>query len=231
MAESILSRFWNAVRPPPAVHRAGDEKKKLTPKQTLLLRIGIGVGALALIGVGVYFYIMGAQERADTRFQEGIKVMRPGSYGDSIKMFTQSIGMWARADAYLERGIAHHYLGEDDPALEDFNQAIDLNPDLARAYSARGSIFRSRGDFKHALDEFSRSIGIESNVDALFERGQTYESLGEHQKAIDDYDKAVLQISDAPYVYRARSLAKRNLGDTAGYEADRDKAKSLESFH
>jgi tetratricopeptide (TPR) repeat protein len=181
--------------------------------------------------VGVYFYIASAQDRADARFRAAMKVMRPGSYGDAIKLFTQAVGIWSLPDAYLERGVAQHYLGEDAPALADFDKAIELNPNLARAYSARGSIYRSRGDFKRALEEFNKSINIESNIDAYYERGQTYESLGEHQKAIDDYDKAVVELNDAPYVYRARSLAKRNLGDVAGYEADRDKAKNLETFH
>ena len=55
-----------------------------------------------------------------------------------------------------------------------------------------------------------------------------YESLGQHQKAIEDYDKAVQESPDSPAVYRARSMARRNIGDQAGYEADRDKANSID---
>jgi hypothetical protein len=32
-------------------------------------------------------------------------------------------------------------------------------------------------------------------------------------------------------MYRARALAKRNLGDIAGYEADRDLARDIERPH
>lgn len=218
------------MKPPPAVRRADEEEKTLTSKQKRLLRLASGLVAAAAIGWAVYVYVSGARQRADTRFQAAMRVMRPGGYGDSIKVFTQAINIWALPGAYLERGVAHHYLGEDDAALADFNQAIELDPRLAAAYSARGSIFRARGDFKRAMEEFTKSINIESNVNAYYERGETYESLGEHQKAIDDYDKAVQELADAPFVYRARALAKRNLGDDAGYRADRDKAKSLEKL-
>ncbi len=57
---------------------------------------------------------------------------------------------------------------------------------------------------------------------------QTYEALHEHQKAIDDYDRALAMMRDSPNVYRSRALAKRNLGDIAGFESDRDMARALE---
>jgi tetratricopeptide (TPR) repeat protein len=84
---------------------------------------------------------------------------------------------------------------------------------------------------KRALEEYSKSIAISPNVDALFERGEMYESAGEHQKAIDDFTLAIEGMRDAPYMYRARALAKRNLGDIAGYEADRDFAHTIEHPH
>jgi tetratricopeptide (TPR) repeat protein len=177
----------------------------------------------------VYNYISSAPQRADVVFQAGMKLMSPKSYPDAIAQFTKAIEIYPQlGEAYLERGVAHRYLGETELAFADFDRAIDVNPNLAHAYTARGSAYRARGDVKRALDDFTKSIAIEPNLDAYYERGQTYESLGEHQKAIDDYDQAIAQMRDAPHVYRARSLARRNLGDIAGYEADRDHARSVE---
>jgi tetratricopeptide (TPR) repeat protein len=231
MEPTLLSRFWNAVKPPPSAQPEAEEHLSLTPKQKQLLRIAAGVVAAGAIGTFVYLYIGGAQDRAIVKFQAGMRAMRPGSYDESIKLLTQSITIWSTPDAYLERGAAHHYLGEDDQAVTDFTKALELNPNLPRAFSGRGTIYRARGNFKGALEEFNRSLAIEPNVDAYYERGEIFEALGDHQKAIADYDKAVQELVGAPYVYRARSIAKRNIGDMAGYEADRDKAKDLEKLH
>jgi len=36
---------------------------------------------------------------------------------------------------------------------------------------------------------------------------------------------------DAPYVYRARALARRNAGDLSGSQADREIAENIEQSH
>jgi tetratricopeptide (TPR) repeat protein len=65
-------------------------------------------------------------------------------------------------------------------------------------------------------------------VEANYQRGQMYESLGEHQKALQDYNLAIGGMPDAPYIYRARALTRENLGDGAGARDDRQKADSIE---
>jgi tetratricopeptide (TPR) repeat protein len=119
-------------------------------------------------------------------------------------------------------------MGKIELALRDFDKAIEMNPNMDRAYASRGLIYRDRGDINGAVDQFTKSINIRPTVDAYYQRGQTYESLGEHQKAIEDYDYAIAVLRDAPHVYRARSLAKRNLGDVQGADEDREKARSFE---
>jgi tetratricopeptide (TPR) repeat protein len=229
MAESLFTRFWNVLKPPPAVPKPDATSLAQRRRQRRLVRIAFGVILLAAAGAWIYNYIASAPQRADVVFQAGMKLMSPGTYAAAIAQFNKAIEIWPQSgEAYLERGVAHRYLGETEQALADFDKAIDVNPNLARAYSARGGIYRARGDVKRALEDFTKSISIQSNVDAYFERGQTYEALGQHQKAIDDYNSAIAELPEAPYVYRARSLARRNLGDTAGYEADRDKARNFE---
>jgi tetratricopeptide (TPR) repeat protein len=132
------------------------------------------------------------------------------------------------AEGYVARGMAYHVSGDDEKALADLDQALELNPAIARAYNVRGAIYHSRGRVDQALIEYGKSLQAEPNVDAYFERGQLYESLGQHEKAIADYDQAVAYMRDAPLLYRARAFAKANLGDQEGAQADRDLAKNLE---
>ena len=186
---------------------------------------------LVLVGAGsgVYYYIASAPQRAEQEFQAGMKLMEPGNYQKAITHFNRALAISPRlGNVYFERGVAHRLSNETDLALADFEQAIEVNGNFARAYSGLGSIYRERGDYRHAMEQYTKSLNIEPNVDAYYERGQTYESLGEHQKAIDDYNLAISVIRDAPAVYRARALARRNLGDEAGYIEDRDQARKIE---
>jgi tetratricopeptide (TPR) repeat protein len=229
MAESVLTRLWNVVKPPPPAKGA---KKPLTAqgrKQRTMILVTLGIFATAGAGWGIYAYISAAPERAQAQFDAAELLMGPAQYSKAIVGFTRAIHTWPQlADAYVERGIAHHYLKEDELALADFDAALQINSSLPRAYAARASIYRDRGDVNRAMDEYGKSIQASPTVDAFFGRGQIYEKLGQHQEAISDYDRAIEYLRNAPHVYRARAFAKANMGDAEGAKSDRDLARSFE---
>lgn len=225
MDESVFARLWNAVKPPPAV----DSKPRLRPAQKRVVWLSFGVLVLAGGGVGIYQYLASAPQRAEQEFQAGMRLMEPGNYQKAITLFNRALeNSPGLAAVYYERGVAFLLSNQIDKAQADFEQAIALNPRFAPPYSGLGSIYRERHDFQRAMDEYTKALSLQPNLDALFERGQTYEDMGEHQKAIEDYNRAIEELRDAPAVYRARALARRNLGDEAGYVEDRDKARSIE---
>jgi tetratricopeptide (TPR) repeat protein len=208
---------------------AGVRLLSLRPKQKRLLRYALVFVLLAGASGGVYAYIATAPQRAEKQFQDAMKFMKPSHYEEAIAGFNRAVQTWPElADAYFERGNAYHALRRDDEAIADFEKATDVNPNLALAYAALGSIYRDRKDYKRAMEAYTKSINSKSTVDVYFERGQTYESLGEHQKAVDDFDRAILEMPLSPEVYRSRATARRNLGDQAGFEADSDTARRLE---
>jgi len=81
------------------------------------------------------------------------------------------------------------------------------------------------------IQDCSKSIQVNPTVDAYYQRGEAYERLGQHQKAIADFDAAIAESRDAPFVYRARSVAKRSAGDPDGAQADDDQAQRIETGH
>jgi tetratricopeptide (TPR) repeat protein len=229
-AGSFLTRWWNTIKPLPgeASHRVTAQRRR----QRRLIRRTIGIVVLTGAAWYSYSYIATAPERANAQLQSGMQRMQPGAYREAITRFDRAVSIRPElAEAYLERGIAHHFLGETEPALADLDKALDLNPDLAAAYSERGAIYRERGDTPKAIEELSKSIQAQGTTDGYYQRGQAYESLSQHHKAIEDYDQAVAQLREAPYVYRARALAKEKLGDTEGAKRDRAKADSIETVH
>jgi tetratricopeptide (TPR) repeat protein len=229
-AGSFLTRWWNSIKPLPGEANQGASVTAQKRRQRRLINRTIGIVALAGAGWFIYSYIASAPERANAQLQAGMQQMQPGAYREAITSFDRAVSIRPElAEAYLERGIAHHFLGEAEPALADLDKALDLNPDLAAAYNERGAIYHEHGDTQKAIEELSKSIKAQGTTDGYYRRGQVYESLGQHQKAIEDYDQAVAQRPDAPYVYRARALAKAKLGDAEGAKQDRAKADGIEA--
>jgi tetratricopeptide (TPR) repeat protein len=188
---------------------------------------------ILLVGAaGAYYWIASAQDRAEARFQAGMHKMSPGHYPEAIQEFTSAISIWNRhAQAYLQRGNAEQILGQLDAALDDFERARQVDPSLSEAYTARGTILRDRGDLKGAIQEITRSLSVRATMDGYFQRGQLWERIGEHQKAIEDYDRAIAEERDAPFVYAARSLARQAIGDESGAEQDREMSERILHKH
>jgi len=57
-------------------------------------------------------------------------------------------------------------------------------------------------------------------MDNVFQRGATYQQLGQHELAISDFSRVISFVPSSAQAYFARSLSFRALGDLAS--ADRD---------
>jgi tetratricopeptide (TPR) repeat protein len=180
-------------------------------------------------GTGTYLFISNAPQRADKEFKEGMKMMRPGSYPDAVDHFTRALAIYGQLpNAYLERGNAQRILGEPDAALADYQAATELNPMLAAAHNGIAMIYIERNDLRHALERLDKALSVEPTVEAYYERAQILDNQGDHLKAISDYDKAIAERPDSPYMYLARARAKASLGDQEGAHADRMTAAQIE---
>ena len=231
MSDSAFRRFWDSVKPgvDPNAHKIPLKVIEMKRRQRRLIATAIAV----VVGIGAsiwtYNFITSAPDRADQEFQAGMKSMSPGKYPDAVTHFTRALSIYNQLpNAYLERGNANRILGDADAAIADFQAAADLNPVLPEAHSGIAMIYLERRDLTKALDHLSKSISLHPTVEAFYQRGQIYESQGQHEKAIADYDRAIAEARDSPYMYLARALAKSNLGDTEGARVDREIARKIE---
>jgi tetratricopeptide (TPR) repeat protein len=229
--DSVFSRMWNALAPPPPAHRSDVPIEQRRGQRRLVLAAAFSIPALAL-GWWGFSYWASAPQRSAAELKDGMKYMAPGSYPRAIATFDRALRISpSLAEAYVQRGIAYTSLAEPDKALADFRKALQLNPNLTLAHNGISTILRERGDAKGAFDELTSSINIAPNEEAYYQRGQMYEQMGDHKHAIADYDKAIELHRDSPFVYRARALAKLNLGDVDGAREDRAVAKRIEHVH
>ena len=58
--------------------------------------------------------------------------------------------------AFYNRGSAYNDKGQDDRAIEDYNQAIRLNPNYAIAFYNRGVSWERKNDLQRALADFKK---------------------------------------------------------------------------
>src|SRR5437588_673168 len=90
------------------------------------------------------------------------------------------------------RGIAFRQKGDNDHAIQDFDQAIRLNAKFIDAYANRGAAYSAQGKQDKAIEDFDQAIKLAPNdFQAFMNRGVAYAATGDQDRAIQDYDQAI----------------------------------------
>jgi chemotaxis protein methyltransferase CheR len=122
---------------------------------------------------------------------------RPDAARDAA---SQVLAMDARnVDALLMRANAAADLGDFDGAVADANAALRVNPLLASARYILGIIFLRQGDSQKALNEFKRTIYIDSEfVLAHFNAANVYRARGAKDDACREYENTLRSLYTNP---------------------------------
>jgi tetratricopeptide (TPR) repeat protein len=67
--------------------------------------------------------------------------------------------------AYIWRGSHLTFLGVHDKAVDDFDRALKLDPNLALAYRGRGASYESSGDLARALADYRKAHSLDPSLD------------------------------------------------------------------
>jgi tetratricopeptide (TPR) repeat protein len=169
-----------------------------------------------------------------------------GDYDRAIDLSNQILRMkLTSAQASLvtmRRGISYFVKGDLNRALEDYNEAIKLNPRNETAYCNRAGDLEAQGKEKEALQDYGQAINLNPKyVLAYLYRGSLHRVRGELNEAMADVAKAIeSNPKDArSFIERARiNLAKNQAGpavadcetalqlDPKSIEARADRAKA-----
>ena len=112
------------------------------------------------------------------------------------------------AKEHLSMGNDEFKQGNFDRAIVDYTKAIDINPNLAKAYNNRGVAYAQEGSFSRAISDFTMAIANNfKDAEAYNNRGLVYAKQGNLTRAVFDYTKAIK--NDAFYVkaYNNREMA------------------------
>jgi lipoprotein NlpI len=67
------------------------------------------------------------------------------------------------AATYMNRGVEWRHKGEDDRAMADYDQSIQLDPNNAMTYNDRGNVWTDKGDYGRAIAEYDQAIRLNPN--------------------------------------------------------------------
>jgi tetratricopeptide (TPR) repeat protein/S1-C subfamily serine protease len=146
-------------------------------------------------------------------------------YREAAAAINKAIELSPRAAFYNNRGNVRDDLGDKQGAIDDYNQAIKINPNYAQAYYNRGIVRDELGDKPGAIDDYNLAIKINPNyAQAYYNRGNARDDLGDKQGAIDDYNQAIKFNPNYAPAYNNRGVVRDDLGDKPGAIDDYNQA-------
>lgn len=97
-------------------------------------------------------------------------------------------------DGHHMLGLANLRLGNLDVAIEEFSQAVQLDPRLASAYGHRAEAYGQKGLPEKAIRDATRAIEFGATQQTIGRaytvRSKAYRKLGLEEQARADFDKA-----------------------------------------
>lgn len=131
------------------------------------------------------------------------------------------------AQAHKNLGSSLERLGDQDGAVEQYREALRLNPDLAEANNALGNHFAGLGQFEEALVHFDRAVYPDEDLGKALGiagwRANILFNLGDGRGAFREINQLVSQAGRADWIWPwcARQVASfgRTSADNAAQAA------------
>ena len=132
------------------------------------------------------------------------------------------------AELRLNRGHAFALAGDANKAIEDYNEAANLDPGQAEAYHGRGLVFYRQGRTAEAVADFSRAIELQPDFAAAYKsRGLARADHAMFSEAAADFSRVIELAPDDAMAYFFRALVHESEADLAQAEAGLKNALSL----
>lgn len=129
-----------------------------------------------------------------------------------------------QARELLAKGKQLYRDDQDEQAVQSFQEALKLDPDLAEAYFRLALAYEalrkreeSEAEYKKAVESYKKYLADhEDDSEAHYDLGQTYAGLGQYSEAIREYRLATKLKQDDPDIYYDLGVAHTKL---AQYDA------------
>ena len=155
-------------------------------------------------------------------------LIKSGDYAGAATYFSSAIATAPEYRSYFGRAGANQHLEHLDQAIDDYTQAIRLNPASAMAYHERAICLARQNQEDRALTDFNRAIELSPGYPLSWNgRGAIYLHHKDYQRAISDFNEAIRLQPNFYQAYKNRGAARKALGDVVGANVDLDQASKL----
>jgi tetratricopeptide (TPR) repeat protein len=98
-----------------------------------------------------------------------------------------------RAATFVNRGILNTAIGRYQEALNDYNEALEIDPELPQAFNGKGNLYYFADRYDDAIDAYERALALQLPQPqvAHYNLGLVYEKLGDPEAALRSYNAAV----------------------------------------
>ncbi|MBE8953548.1 MAG: tetratricopeptide repeat protein [Quinella sp. 1Q7] len=149
---------------------------------------------------------------------------------------------YLKAEIYKERGDNYAQSGQCELAIQNYNKAIEINPNDAEFYRDRGIAYvnfavhyitnkdseRAFANYKLAIQDFNKAIKINPNDAVTWGAlGTACSALGQDERAIIDFNRALKLDPKNAEVYFKRGMTYNLMGNFESAISDYTKAIEL----
>ncbi len=101
--------------------------------------------------------------------------------------FSGCVSKEKQAEKHFKKGFQHQDQGNLDKALEEYQKALELNPNYAQVYTNLGTVYLGKKDYDQAIESFKKVIELNYwDRKAHYNLGLVYLYKGEIEKAKDE---------------------------------------------
>lgn len=135
------------------------------------------------------------------------------------------------AQIYQNRGVAYQDHGNNDRALLDFNECIELVPDNPAFLENRGLVYVEKELFDVAFLDFDKAVELDKkNARAYVNRAYAARRMEDFEQAVRDYSQALRLRDDYGQALLGRGRTWMAWGQKSPAEKDFLAATELEGF-
>jgi CubicO group peptidase (beta-lactamase class C family) len=140
--------------------------------------------------------------------------------GDFADRLGQHIGQRLAGKPAISLGNSNDK-DDYDRAIQNYAEAIRLDPKSADAFAGRGSAYLLKGDYDLAIQDYNEAIRLNPKSASAFNgRGAAYFAKGDYNRAIPDYNEAIRLDPRTPRALLNRGLVNLYAGHFADAQQD-----------
>jgi tetratricopeptide (TPR) repeat protein len=92
-----------------------------------------------------------------------------------------------QAEKHFRKGFDYQNQGNLEQAIQEYQKALELNPDYAQAHTNLGTVYLGKGDYDQAIGHFKRTLELNYyDSKAHYNLGLSYVYQGELEKAKEE---------------------------------------------